>query len=516
MRKIKCFIKKILVKFHLLEEKAECEQPSTKKRPDFDIETRNLPLISRRSSSYECMDLQQKSPQIAIQIHAFFIEVMPEVVEILNNMPVSYDCYITTDTEEKKACIYKAIKANCSPHFLQIDVLENRGRDVGPFVQQMSPVIDKYDYIAHLHTKKSKHTDFGDDWRHFLYRNMFGGEENITNILQQFNTNPQIGLIIPEVYPIVRELMAWDNTKEDVAALLGKMNLCCELPDKPICPVGDIFWARVDAVKPLFELGLSQSDFQEEAGQLNYTLAHVIERIWCYLVLAKGYDYTVWINGREGLGEDEMTISRALLCAFSEPLSDVDGSMLKKMSSQFDYILVVLNQNVEVAKYPWLQQYSQYRTDEKSTGLMLVDTLAKKKADLGEYDEIAIWDNSLIGPMYDLKEIMDKMTEEKYSMWSLFKAPVLESSFSVFSLNRMRYEDLMKIVLNNQILDTAYIKESSYIGEWLFVEKPILELCFDFIILHSPFVKKQSLSYLPKNEKKLVKSFLKEICNEER
>ena len=108
------------------------------------------------------------------------------------------------------------------------------------------------------------------------------------------------------------------------------------------------------------------------------------------------------------------------------------------------------------------------------------------------------------------------MTEEKYSMWSLFKAPVLESSFSVFSLNRMRYEDLMKIVLNNQILDTAYIKESSYIGEWLFVEKPILELCFDFIILHSPFVKKQSLSYLPKNEKKLVKSFLKEICNEER
>lgn len=35
-------------------------------------------------------------------------------------------------------------------------MFENRGRDVAPFIEQMSPIISDYTYICHIHSKKPK------------------------------------------------------------------------------------------------------------------------------------------------------------------------------------------------------------------------------------------------------------------------------------------------------------------------------------------------------------------------
>lgn len=503
MGKMKKLIKRILVKMQLYEEQSP-QQLAKKQRPDFDITTRNKPYFSFENQQVEHVEIDFK---IAIQVHVFFMEIMDEVVSVLNSMPFDYDCFITTDSVEKKDIISRIIKKDCRPHFLKVDVLENRGRDVGPFIQQMTPVIGQYKYIAHFHTKKSKHTDFGDDWRHFLYHNMFGGKANIRNILNEFEKDSKLGLIIPEVYPIVRELMNWDNTKTDVETLLSKMRLSSTLPDRPMCPVGDIFWARVDAVKPLFELGLDQHDFQEEAGQLNYTLAHVIERIWCYLTDAQGYDYRVWINGQESLDKDYVDLHRAVIYAIKEPITDYECKILEKTSREFDCTYVVAEKNLELDRYPWLKKYNLLFVNSNCLELMWLESLRAEMDNIMQYNEIAFMDNSLIGPLYNLAEIMNKMTEEGNLMWSLFKAPVSEAAFVVFNLEKVQIEEIIRILENNLSVESAYVKESAYIGEWLFVDNPIVELCFDYIILHSPFVKNKSLEYLPKNEKQLVKEF---------
>lgn len=506
MNRVKQLLKKILIKLHILDRPEE-NNISKKEIPDFDLQTRNEPEYIIRPGSY-CQKLDDSTnPRIAIQIHAFFMDVMDEIIEILNMIPYPYDCYVSTDTEEKKEAICKMLSEQCSAHYYRVDVMVNRGRDVAPFLEQMAPVIGKYKYVAHLHTKKSKHTDFGDDWRHFLYRNMFGGRDCMAAILEMFEKDDKLGLVVPEVYPIVRELMAWDNTKDEVGKLLESMGLSAVLPERPMCPVGDIFWARTDAVKILFEQGIRQEDFQEEMGQLNYTLAHVIERIWCYLVQAQGYDYKVCINGMEQSKSEKSEIKRALIYQCCTDMTDADYAYMKKLEKCFAYMAVSVNSIEEkriiegkgIADVVILTNGSKYT---------VWSAIQREYRDiLSEMDEIAIADNSGVGPLYDMRQIMDAMTKKGYPLWSVFKAKPSQNVFSCFNLKQITLDDVTDLLEKDVESDYVYVKESAYIGEWLFAENPVTELSFDYIILHSPFITKKSLNCMRDNEKILVGHF---------
>lgn len=50
-----------------------------------------------------------------------------------------------------------------------------------------------------------------------------------------------------------------------------------------------MFFGRVDALKPLLSLAISDEDFEEESGQLDVTMAHVIERIFALSAESAGY-----------------------------------------------------------------------------------------------------------------------------------------------------------------------------------------------------------------------------------
>lgn len=48
-----------------------------------------------------------------------------------------------------------------------------------------------------------------------------------------------------------------------------------------------MFWCRTDALRKLLELDLQFSDFDDEAGQIDGTLAHAMERAFLYAVEAQ-------------------------------------------------------------------------------------------------------------------------------------------------------------------------------------------------------------------------------------
>lgn len=247
-----------------------------------------------KQASHPCLseDFDRSGhPRIAVQIHLFYLELTDEIIDYVNHIPYAFDCFVSTDSEEKKDAILSAMERKCRCRSVRVEVFPNRGRDVAPFLMQMAPVLDQYDYVCHIHSKRTVRTEYGDDWRTFQYRHLLGGEAYLQRLFYLFEQDPRLGLIFPVSYPPLRRILRWESNREGVSQLLSQVGYKGELPRRFTFPAGNMLWVRTQAVKSLFALGLRETDFPEEAGQVDQTLAHCVERAWVYVAQAAGYGY---------------------------------------------------------------------------------------------------------------------------------------------------------------------------------------------------------------------------------
>ena len=64
--------------------------------------------------------------------------------------------------------------------------------------------------------------------------------------------------------------------------------------DQQSFPAGSMYWCRLQALRPLLDVQLSEAEFEDETGQVDGTLAHAIERIVIGAVQAAGYRAQPW------------------------------------------------------------------------------------------------------------------------------------------------------------------------------------------------------------------------------
>ena len=94
-----------------------------------------------------------------------------------------------------------------------IDVFENIGRDVAPFIEQMRHIITKYKFICHIHSKKSITDSFGNNWRDYLFQSLFGSSENIAHIIKNLEYNKGLGIVFPKSFQRLEEATHWSLNK---------------------------------------------------------------------------------------------------------------------------------------------------------------------------------------------------------------------------------------------------------------------------------------------------------------
>ena len=156
--------------------------------------------LSFRNSNYNLSYLMNNC-LVAVQAHIFYEDIINEITNKTNNIPIKFDLYITTDTKPKMKFIKNYIDKYSKANIVTIKIIENKGRDILPFLIQMGEVIGKYKYLCHLHSKKSPHVpELGEKWRTYLFYNLLGTTEIISEILSDFEMNDKLGLIFPENY----------------------------------------------------------------------------------------------------------------------------------------------------------------------------------------------------------------------------------------------------------------------------------------------------------------------------
>ena len=258
----------------------------------------NLPY---KIINYNLLDLDNKC-EIAIQVHIYYEDLTGEIINKTNNIPVKFDLFLTTTSYFKKMKIEELIKKYSKANRYKIEIVENKGRDVLPLIHQMKYQIKKYKYLCHIHTKKSKHDIIlGYFWRNYLYENLLGSKEIISEILNDFNEFEKLGFIFPELYfNMVKNIDNFYYTefylnKQNIKYtnyVLNKIFPGFKIGDKLIFPVGNMFWAKVNAIHQIFEKRFEKL-FPKELDQSNGTIMHAIERIWLYLVKLNGYYYKI-------------------------------------------------------------------------------------------------------------------------------------------------------------------------------------------------------------------------------
>ena len=250
--------------------------------------------INFRDNNYNLSNLIN-SIKVAIQAHIFYFDLIYEIIKKTNNIPVKFDLYITTVSEYKKDYIERFIKGKTKANKYEIKVVMNKGRDVLPLLTQLKNVVKNYKYLCHIHTKKSKHNKMYRSWRQYLYDNLLGSEETVSEILTDFENNEKLGFILPESYNNIilnhgKQLNPIN--KNNINFLLNTT-----FPDKKYqvgkildFPIGNMFWSRVSAIHQIFEINILDQ-FPKEKWQTDCTIMHAIERFWLFLVKINGYYY---------------------------------------------------------------------------------------------------------------------------------------------------------------------------------------------------------------------------------
>jgi lipopolysaccharide biosynthesis protein len=222
---------------------------------------------------------------IAIVIHAFYEDVFVEIMERVGKIRVPFKLFVTTTHELYESIGHLLI---ASGFHYNLTPVENRGRDVLPFLKTLREIIaEGYAYILKIHTKKSFHREDGDSWRDDLYGKLLNND-SVQQAIKTFNENSRVGLIGPSGHVVPMEYYFGSNAKT-VEQLSNRLGQSLDVTMSLSFVAGTMFFARTDAFLPILNIELSDSDFEPEAGQIDGTLAHALERVISVSNYAKSY-----------------------------------------------------------------------------------------------------------------------------------------------------------------------------------------------------------------------------------
>lgn len=236
--------------------------------------------------------------KIAIQIHIYYDDLIEDIVNKTNNIIIKFDLYITVPSEDINDKLKNYINKYSKANNYEIIIVENKGRDILPFLNQMKSKFKLYKYLCHIHTKKSKTApEIGYQWRNYLYKNLLGNKRIVSEILYDFEKNKRLGFIFPETFYGIIQLfyILTEGTKKWLDFVGAKLFPNYQLGELLNFPAGNMFWAKIKAIYQIFTYDFADY-FESEDNQTNDTIMHGLERIWLYLVKYNGFYYKTIFN----------------------------------------------------------------------------------------------------------------------------------------------------------------------------------------------------------------------------
>jgi len=227
-----------------------------------------------------------KAPHEAcVVLHAWYVEALGELLASPVLADPAVRLIVTTSFDKERA-----VRETLATHGVQAEVavFENRGRDILPFLHVASRLLDEGEQVVlKLHTKQSVHMEHGNRWRDELVQRLASASRHHA-IRKAFASDAKLGMVAPEGHLLALHSYVGAN-KPHLEYLHARLGLHAPLNAKMVFASGSMFWARLEALRPLLDAHLDTWEFESEAGQIDGTFAHAIERMFAACVEDAGF-----------------------------------------------------------------------------------------------------------------------------------------------------------------------------------------------------------------------------------
>ena len=214
-------------------------------------------------------------------LHVWYPELLDELVAALRASGLDWRLIVTTATEREAAVRERIARLGVDA---EVEVFENRGRDILPFLHVANRLLDEgVTTVLKLHGKRSTHRQDGEIWRRELLDKLLA-PERAARIATAFRDDARLGLVHAEGHLQPLDYY-WGANQDNVDYLARRLGVPAPDVGRDSFIAGSMLWLRPAALRPLLDAHLSVEEFEPEAGQLDGTLAHAVERV---LTLAAG------------------------------------------------------------------------------------------------------------------------------------------------------------------------------------------------------------------------------------
>lgn len=230
---------------------------------------------------------QAKPPSIkdiAVFVHVHYLDVWAELSRLIaERINVPFRLIVTTSLQDAVLAKPDTIQMTS----MEVIAVENRGRDILPFIRALAQNRD-FDIGLKLHTKKSPQRSDGDAWRNEIYQQLMPSHGATAELVAAMTADRRIGLVAPDGFSLSVRPWIFGNGPSMMAAMatLGRELTEDEL-DNVFFAAGSMFWFRREGLSTLTNEGL-QSLFEPEEGQFDGTTAHAVERLFPIVVSRQG------------------------------------------------------------------------------------------------------------------------------------------------------------------------------------------------------------------------------------
>ena len=214
-----------------------------------------------------------------------------EIINKTNNIPFIYDLFIIYNKKINEEEIKKYINLNSKAHYFEVISAINKRENLLYSFSKFRNKTKNYKYICNINENLNKNINFFEEWKGYIYNNLLGNNEIVSEIITDLEKNNKLGIIFPEKY--YKSLIAFGDHLDNINLkylnfILNKINpRVYSSPSSLDFPDGNMFWAKICAIYPLFNLYSNLT--------LNKKLALImknnLEKVWIYIVKLNGFLY---------------------------------------------------------------------------------------------------------------------------------------------------------------------------------------------------------------------------------